>query len=448
MLATTEARRAGYDEAILLTDDGYVADGPGENIFVVKDGVIRTPPLSTSILPGITRDSVITIAQDLGYVRRGDAADPRRPLPRGRGLHDRHRRRGDAGPRGRRPSRSASGPVTRELQKAYLDTVNGPHDRWAPGSTSSSVARARSVTRRPRGRSALVGALARRAGGGARARGAALGPALARAVDRPLRGAVRRGGRARPTQPPSRAAPPACTFSAASPASRPGDEVITSPYSFVASANCAIYEGATPVFADIDPRTLNLDPAAVEAAITPRTQAIVAVDIFGYPCELEELQAICERHGLALIDDACEALGARYKGRPLGVAGPAGGLRLLPEQADHDGRGRRRHDALGGRRGGCSRACATRAAPTAAAGSSTRGSASTTASTTSGPRSGSASSRSSTGSSRAAARSPRATTSCSPASTASGCRCADDADHVRSWFVYVVELPADPTARR
>ena len=71
----------------------------------------------------------------------------------------------------------------------------------------------------------------------------------------------------------------------------PGDEVITSPYSFVASANCAIYEGATPVFADIDPRTFNLDPAAVEAAITPRTKAIVAVDIFGYPCELDAAAA-------------------------------------------------------------------------------------------------------------------------------------------------------------
>jgi perosamine synthetase len=97
-----------------------------------------------------------------------------------------------------------------------------------------------------------------------------------------------------------------------------GDEVITSPYSFVASANCAIYEGATPVFADIDPRTLNLDPAAVEAAVTPRTRAVVAVDIFGYPCEHDELRAICDRYGLALIDDACEALGARYKGEPVG----------------------------------------------------------------------------------------------------------------------------------
>ena len=67
----------------------------------------------------------------------------------------------------------------------------------------------------------------------------------------------------------------------------PGDEVITSPYSFAASANCAIYEGATPVFADIDPHTYTLDPAAVEAAVTGRTKAIVAVDIFGYPCELD-----------------------------------------------------------------------------------------------------------------------------------------------------------------
>ena len=101
----------------------------------------------------------------------------------------------------------------------------------------------------------------------------------------------------------------------------PGDEVITSPYSFVASANCAVYEGATPVFADIDPRTLNMDPAAVEACVTERTKAIVAVDIFGYPSELEELQAICDRHGLTLIDDSCEALGAIYKGRPLGAQG-------------------------------------------------------------------------------------------------------------------------------
>src|SRR5213078_2767634 len=101
----------------------------------------------------------------------------------------------------------------------------------------------------------------------------------------------------------------------------PGDEVITTPYSFVASANCALYEGAVPVFADIDPRTYNLDVAAVEAAITERTRAIVAVDIFGYPCEIDPLLELCERHGLAFVEDACEALGATYKGRPIGSYG-------------------------------------------------------------------------------------------------------------------------------
>jgi len=101
----------------------------------------------------------------------------------------------------------------------------------------------------------------------------------------------------------------------------PGDEVITSPYSFVASANCAIYEGATPVFADIDARTFNLDPAAVEAAITDRTKAIVAVDIFGHPCELDPLIAMCERQGLKPVEDACEAPGARYRGHPPGSHG-------------------------------------------------------------------------------------------------------------------------------
>ena len=91
-----------------------------------------------------------------------------------------------------------------------------------------------------------------------------------------------------------------------------GDEVITTPYSFAASANAFIYEGARPVFVDVDPQTLNLDPAAVEASVTERTKAIVAVDIFGYPCELDPLRRIAERHGLAVIQDSCEALGAEY----------------------------------------------------------------------------------------------------------------------------------------
>jgi perosamine synthetase len=119
----------------------------------------------------------------------------------------------------------------------------------------------------------------------------------------------------------------------------PGDEAITSPYSFVASANCAIYEGATPVFADVDERTMNLTPEAVEAAITERTKAVVAVDIFGYPCELDPLREICERHGLVLIQDACEALGARYKGGLVGSQGPSAVFAFYPNKQMTTGEG-------------------------------------------------------------------------------------------------------------
>ena len=119
----------------------------------------------------------------------------------------------------------------------------------------------------------------------------------------------------------------------------PGDEVVTSPYSFVASANCAIYEGATPVFADIDPRTLNLRPAAVQAAITDRTRAVVAVDIYGYPCELDELRTVCDARGVALIQDACEALGARYKGAPVGSQGPPAVFAFYPNKQMTTGEG-------------------------------------------------------------------------------------------------------------
>jgi len=119
----------------------------------------------------------------------------------------------------------------------------------------------------------------------------------------------------------------------------PGDEVITSPYSFAASANCFVYEGGVPVFADVDPRTLNLDPRAVEAAVTPRTKAIVAVDIFGFPCELDELRAIAGRHGLALIQDSCEALGARYRGAPIGSHGTSCTFAFYPNKQLTTGEG-------------------------------------------------------------------------------------------------------------
>jgi len=118
-----------------------------------------------------------------------------------------------------------------------------------------------------------------------------------------------------------------------------GDEAITSPYSFAASTNCFLYEGAMPVFADVDPRTLNLDPAAVEAAITERTRAIVAVDIFGYPCELDPLRELANRNGLALIQDSCEALGAEYRGGPLGSHGPSAVFAFYPNKQITTGEG-------------------------------------------------------------------------------------------------------------
>ncbi|MGO9489207.1 MAG: DegT/DnrJ/EryC1/StrS family aminotransferase [Solirubrobacteraceae bacterium] len=103
-----------------------------------------------------------------------------------------------------------------------------------------------------------------------------------------------------------------------------GEEVITSPFSFVASANAAIYERARPVFADIDPLTLNLDPKAAAAAITPRTRALLPVHIFGYPADMPAFERLAAGHGLAIVEDACEALGARH------ADGPAVGARGNP----------------------------------------------------------------------------------------------------------------------
>ncbi len=129
MLATTEARRAGYDEAIMLSHDGYVADGPGENIFVVRGGVLQTPPLAMSILPGITRDTIIQIAQELAY-RVEETLLIRTDLY----LADEVFMVGTATEVA--PVRSVDdreigvGPVTRELQKAYLAAVHGVDERW------------------------------------------------------------------------------------------------------------------------------------------------------------------------------------------------------------------------------------------------------------------------------------------------------------------------------
>jgi perosamine synthetase len=101
----------------------------------------------------------------------------------------------------------------------------------------------------------------------------------------------------------------------------PGDEVITSSFSFIASSNVIAIEKATPVFADIDERTLNIDPDAIRAAITPRTRAILPVHIFGYPAEMGEINQIAAEHGLAVVEDACEAVGAQVDGRHVGTDG-------------------------------------------------------------------------------------------------------------------------------
>ncbi len=97
-----------------------------------------------------------------------------------------------------------------------------------------------------------------------------------------------------------------------------GDEVIVSPITFAASANCVLYCGGTPVFADIKPDTFNIDPASVRKLITPKTKAVVAVDFTGQAVELDELHAICEENNLILIEDAAHSMGTKYNGHPIG----------------------------------------------------------------------------------------------------------------------------------
>ena len=118
-----------------------------------------------------------------------------------------------------------------------------------------------------------------------------------------------------------------------------GDEVIVPSFTFIAVANAARYEGATPIFVDIDPETLNLDPARIEEAITSRTRAIVVVHTFGCPAALAEIQEIANRHRLFVIEDACEALGAEYQGRKVGSFGDAGVFGFYPNKQITTGEG-------------------------------------------------------------------------------------------------------------
>lgn len=110
----------------------------------------------------------------------------------------------------------------------------------------------------------------------------------------------------------------------------PGDEVITTPYTFVATSWAISYCGAKPVYVDIEDSTFNLDPNLVERAITPRTKAILPVHLYGHPCDLDALLAIGRKHKLPLVEDACQAHGAKYKGRSVGTFGESGCFSFYP----------------------------------------------------------------------------------------------------------------------
>ena len=118
-----------------------------------------------------------------------------------------------------------------------------------------------------------------------------------------------------------------------------GDEVITTPFSFVASANSILFEKATPVFVDIDPITYNIAPDQIEAAITPRTRAILPVHVFGRPCDMRAILNIARRHQLSVIEDSCEAIGARYCGKRIGSFGQSGVFAFYPNKQITTGEG-------------------------------------------------------------------------------------------------------------
>ncbi len=119
----------------------------------------------------------------------------------------------------------------------------------------------------------------------------------------------------------------------------PGDEVVTTPFSFIASANAILYVGAKPVFVDICPKTLNADPELVERAITPRTKAILAVEAFGNPAHMEAYARIAARHEIVLVEDCCEALGVQHAGHRAGAFGRAGVFGYYPNKQITTGEG-------------------------------------------------------------------------------------------------------------
>ncbi|MEO8099662.1 MAG: DegT/DnrJ/EryC1/StrS family aminotransferase [Acidobacteriota bacterium] len=118
-----------------------------------------------------------------------------------------------------------------------------------------------------------------------------------------------------------------------------GDEVVTTPFSFVASANCALYERAIPRFVDIDIETYNIDPALISGAVNHNTRAILPVHVFGRPCDMHAIGNLAQRHGLKIIEDSCEAIGATYDGRKIGSFGHSGAFAFYPNKQITTGEG-------------------------------------------------------------------------------------------------------------
>ncbi|WP_461330129.1 DegT/DnrJ/EryC1/StrS family aminotransferase [Bradyrhizobium diazoefficiens] len=131
-----------------------------------------------------------------------------------------------------------------------------------------------------------------------------------------------------------------------------GSEVVTSPFSFVASANCILYEHGTPVFVDIDEDSFNIDADAIDAAVNDRTVAILPIHVFGRPARMDQICRTADRRGLAVIEDACEAIGAEFDGRKVGAFGRASVFAFYPNKQMTTGEGRHRNhrrSAMGSR---------------------------------------------------------------------------------------------------
>lgn len=120
---------------------------------------------------------------------------------------------------------------------------------------------------------------------------------------------------------------------------QPGDEAISTPFSFVASSNCILFEGGKPVFVDMDPETWNIDASALESAVTSKTKLLIPVNVFGQPADFDRINACARKHSLRVIEDSCESLGAKYNGRMSGSLGDAGVFGFYPNKQITTGEG-------------------------------------------------------------------------------------------------------------